>query len=204
MENLRSMPDNYYFLALEGKDAWDFGHRLFSRNIEKLQLNEGVLSLFLSSKAKVLAMFWVIKVKDGLNLIVRETELKALCELIEKYHFTEDFEVKPPVKIQGAWASVSETSFKDSFGELHWDNKFVGFWRNTLFQFDLGGLENELPVDSGAWQKQRTEQKILQNPDDYSAATLVFHAGLEALCDEAKGCYIGQEIVERVRSRAKK
>jgi folate-binding protein YgfZ len=33
------------------------------------------------------------------------------------------------------------------------------------------------------------------------ASTLVFEPGLEELCDENKGCYIGQEVVERVRSR---
>jgi folate-binding protein YgfZ len=197
MENL----DSYTKIEVIGPDAWDFGHRLFSRNINSLSVHQGALSLFLSSKAKVLALFWVIKIKEGLILVCEKAQQEELLKLLEQYHFSENIELKVGESVEASWAPSTEINYKNGFGELHFDQGFTGFWKNTLWVFNLNVKSKTNERDIDAWSKHRKENGIPSLAEDFDNAPLVFHAGLEELCDDGKGCYIGQEIVERVRSK---
>lgn len=120
-----------------------------------MALGHGTLSLFLSAEAKVLSIFWVEKISEGIELIVPEPLSTFTRDLIEKYHFAEKFETlledtAVPAKNEAAFARMAAVS-----------------------------------------------EEVLKQP-------LVFAAQLDDLCDADKGCYIGQEIVERVRSRKRK
>lgn len=187
----------YALITLEGPDAWDFGHRMFSRNIKTLLQNHGRLTLFLSAEGKVQCLFWTIKTSTGLSLIVERAEQQNLFDLIEKYHFAENFKTLLGQQLGFTWKPTNSKAQGE--GEKRGD-RFTGSWRGTEFLFDLNQPSPSSAMDLN-WQLHRIQNLIPQWGLDYDSSNLVFETGLEELCDSNKGCYIGQEIVERVRSR---
>jgi len=185
----------YSSIELEGPDAWDFGHRMFSRNIKTLPLKQGRLTLFLSAEGKVQSIFWTIKKTQGLSLIVETPQQKTLYDLIERYHFSENFKTTMGPTISHSWKAAA--CGQSGFGELR-ESGFVGCWRQTEFCF--GEAPPSAPSER-MWTEHRIQHLIPEWGLDMNSSTLVFEPGLDELCDENKGCYIGQEVVERVRSR---
>jgi len=178
------LPNTYRLgrIDLVGSDAQDFAHRMFSRNIKRLDEGHPTPSVFLSAEGRIQSFFWVEKIREGLRLAVPLNLLKPTAELIEKYHFAENFKLQ-----MGPDPSVSYELAPDE-------------WRGTHFEFHW-----DSPAKFGDdldWELYRIQHLIPIFPNDFDQGTLVFDVGLDDCCDEGKGCYIGQEIVERVRSRA--
>ena len=69
-----------------------------------------------------------------------------------------------------------------SEGQLPWSNK-------------------TLPIDTKDFEELRLQAALLWPAADFNESRLVFELGYEKFCSDSKGCYIGQEVVERVRSR---
>ena len=182
-------PMNFRRLDLSGADSHDFAHRMFSRNIRNLPMGHGALSLFLSAEGKVQSIFWAIKIPEGMLLLVPENLAQRTYDLIERYHFAEKFTTTLGASVALQW-QPSESKAESADGKLL-GSVFEGDWRTTRYRFDLDSTP--------------TSEKSPPDFDmDLEQTPLVFHAGLEDLCDTDKGCYIGQEIVERVLSRRRK
>jgi folate-binding protein YgfZ len=185
----------YSLIELAGPDAVDFGHRMFSRNLKTLSAHEGRLTLFLSAEGKVQSIFWMIKTTAGLRLIVEQGQQQALMDLVERYHFSESFKAVLGPTVSSSWRASPNVGAGVGFLK---DQQFVGVWRGTEWIFDL---DHPPTSQQPGWSEHRIQNLIPEWGLDFDTSTLVFEPGLEELCDENKGCYIGQEIVERVRSR---
>jgi len=192
------MPNRWRRFEMTGPDALDFGHRMFSRNIKGLQPNEIKLSLFLTAEAKVAGMFWVAKSAEGLQLYARDEDALPLVALIEKYHFAEKFKLQFAEEFFCAWEAAPSSKEVGS-GQMN-AKEFTAYWRGTKFQ--IMAAQPSLREDNEAWELHRIQNMLPWPGIDYDAESLVFDMGFEELCDPGKGCYIGQEIVERVRTRA--
>ncbi|MBN8555075.1 MAG: hypothetical protein J0L93_06490 [Deltaproteobacteria bacterium] len=190
--------ENFAAIQLIGNDASDFGQRMFSRNLKDIPLNSAKLSLFLTAEGKVSALFWLLKKEDGLLLLTPFSRATALYELIERYHFTETFKATLIGEKSSSWKAGQ--SFADGEGKIE-QNIFVGTWRGTDFRIDLNDSKSAEPkTESSDWNIHRIQNLIPEFSKDYSESALVFDLGFESLCDQNKGCYIGQEVVERVRT----
>jgi folate-binding protein YgfZ len=183
--------------SMQGSDALKFAHRMFSRNIESLRSSDGAMTAFLSAEGKVLEFFWVILRDTELILIAPSERIDGLKALIERYHFAENFRLGPTQIVDSSWSTSDQGHGK---GRLAGD-QFLGTWRGTNFHFDLKSARPDQTKNLDIWEKHRIEQLIPQWQSDFDQSTFVFDVGFEELCDPGKGCYIGQEVVERVRTR---
>jgi folate-binding protein YgfZ len=196
----------YYFseelgfseIRLNGQAAIEFGHRMFSRSIRDLKLGAGALSAFLSPEGKVLETFWVVRMNEGLLLFVRTDRQQNLIDLLEKYHFAEAFSVEKGPRIAARWG---ESPRGGGMGELYSKN-FIGYFRQTEFIFSLDeSTATKVPAAPEVQTLHRIKSLLPEREFDFDESTLVFDLGFEELCDPDKGCYVGQEVVERVRTR---
>lgn len=182
----------YRSILLVGSDAHDFSHRMFSRNIKAMPTNEGRFTLFLSAEGKISSSFWCIKKNDETQLFVEFNQYENLIALIDRYHFSEKFKISTGPEF--FLSDDAPSDLKDGFGEFS-DGCFRGNFREQFFSLNqaAGGhlIEEHKRIIHRwpAWDK------------DYNQATLIFDLGFEAYCDDSKGCYIGQEVVERVKTR---
>lgn len=161
-------------------------------------MGHGALSLFLSAEGKIQSLFWAIKIEGGIVLLTPSTQSDFTYDLIEKYHFAEAFETQKQGPVAGFWRPSADRN--EGHGTIQ-GQEFLGHWRNTEFKFDLKSAP--LNSDSSSdYLRHRILNLIPSSPEDFDSSTLVFDVGLEDLCDPGKGCYIGQEVVERVRTRS--
>src|SRR4051812_17463079 len=94
MGNLLPLTSSFGTLELTGKDAFDFGQRMFSRNLQFLEIGLAKLGLFLTAEGRISEIFWICRPeRDSLLLLARTDRLQPLEELIKRYHFAESFKV---------------------------------------------------------------------------------------------------------------
>jgi len=168
---------------LTGPDRESFAQRLLSRDIKKLPPNLPKLCLLLAAQAKLLSYFWIERRSDALRLYGIEAELQGLREKLEFYKFTEEV----------AWEVGSDLT-----ASLH-ESESVG-WHPLELRFKESGGSPYL--SEAEWLEMRVQRMLPLRDWDFDSSHNVFELGLTDACDENKGCYIGQEVVERVRSRA--
>ena len=201
--------DQFALLNIEGSASIEFVNRLFSRKLSALKLDEACLSLLLSAEGRVQNLFWCLRRTSGLDLLCREPESHRLQKLLQNYHFGEEICFHPPKLISAFWVAKGqeEDLLKEGAGLIVADGtKLKALWKKSLFEFDLKGTKpsSSEPEDSDQWEEYRIQHLIPRLDYDYNTRTLAFDLGFESLCDSEKGCYVGQEIIERVRSRGKK
>ena len=175
------LPYKFESIKIVGKDAIDFAHRVFTRNLKSLDAGAIHACLALSPQAKLVAWFWILKGTHELQIFVEESQVERLLNFINTYQFQDELEVE---RIENPLTGQCETTTQSG-------------WRGLSFSFTASSVN---PTDG--WDSLRFQKLIPDWASDCAGESrLVFEIGLEDLCDENKGCYIGQEVVERVRSR---
>lgn len=184
MKNLLAKNSGFSLIEMTGPDAIDFAQRMFSRDMRHFAVGETKPTLFLSAEGKISSLFWMKRTQVGLELFVRSAAEGALYDLIERYHFAENFKSEKKGPIFAEWTPGTS-------------------WRKTDFFFEATRKAEWADSDQ-PWLLHRIYSRLPEEGSDYDSSTLVFDVGFEELCDAGKGCYIGQEVVERVRTRGGK
>lgn len=157
-----------------------------------------VLNLMLRPDAKLRHMFWMAKVSDEVwSLVLEKPNFQQWIQDIEAYRFGETFSFGEAKSLDFSW-SLSNKSLNAGRGA--WEaSKLTAFLPYTQLQFKEGASSQ--PIQEESWLRHRARH-LLAEPQDFREPRLVFELGLDSYCDSGKGCYVGQEVVERVRSRA--
>jgi folate-binding protein YgfZ len=194
----------YSVIEMRGPDSLSYAHRMWSRDFKHTPTGKGWLTLFLSAEGKIRSRFWALVVEGGIDLLIEESSARSLFELIEKFHFAENFTLSQPSPIHVAWRPLVGESIAEE-GSLEGNSqRATGRWRQTEFQFSRSSAFESTPKSEVDWLAHRILVELPEMDLDYSEDTLIFDMGFEELCTPGKGCYVGQEVVERVRSRGGK
>jgi folate-binding Fe-S cluster repair protein YgfZ len=154
--------------------------------------------MFLASDGKVQNLFWVFLESFGIRIFVHSTQQESLYQLVERYHFADAFTTQKKAAIHTTWEPANNPSVV-GLG-IKQDLFYEGFWRSTKFIFSVSPPNDSMSEENESKWNAHCEQNQIPPFSEYSQQ-LVFKAKLEDLCDAGKGCYIGQEVVERVRTR---
>lgn len=193
------LTEETFGLHLEGSEAIAFAQRMFSKNLLSLQDGGASPCCFLSADGKLNHFFWLIRKNDHELLLIGTGETSArLTSDIETYQFSDHFELKE-LPYQAYWREIEtntpeipECSWVLEKEELHVK------WKNTEFLFSLSSLDEG---SNESWEYHRVKNLIPSILTEKMNQHLVFEFGFENFCDSNKGCYIGQEVVERVKTR---
>lgn len=194
--------DQYHGLRLTGPDAVDFAQRLFSRDLRKISEGEGKLCLFLDAEARVIGIFWLVRRgAQDLELYIPDFHWERMQEKLELFQFTERFE-KEIISLEVAFSPdlPKDLSALKNYEGIIQNDVFFGVWNSLTFRFSKNEERGNL-ASKEDWEWHRINAGIPKEPEDFDADTLCLKLGWEELCDESKGCYAGQEIIERVRTR---
>lgn len=198
MKNLLPQTDPFSFIRLRGDGASDFCHRLFSVDVQSLKMGEPSPSLLLTAEAKIGALFWVVKREGEILLFTPTRQLEKLHQLLNFYYFNEPFKIEKGGEVISFWSSLQEPCGPEKEKS---SNGFRGIWKNTLFEWRILEKPQKVSEMDILWEKHRLLNLIPRYLDDYQDNTFAFEIGLENLCASDKGCYIGQEVMERMRTR---
>lgn len=190
-------------IEVSGPDASNYLQRMSSINIESLAVNSSVCGTFLTGKGTLIAIGTFFRQSsDSFLFVVSPNQTEKTLAHLEMFHFQEKLEIKnrtPDLALTGLWKVQPEVikgwwkepreprlsylisareQLEESLKDLN--SKKMSFLGMHLFHY--------FRVDAGipwmGWEVRETD--------------LVLEAGLDDFVARNKGCYPGQEVVERI------
>lgn len=183
----RSIPERHqrrlHVFDLVGSDRESFAQRIFSRDIRHLSRGVPKLSCILTAEARPRALFWLERLEERIRTYLAPEELESFHEAFQLYHFGED------IRLETRGIQNTEILIEGPT------------WPHCSLVVDPRDPQAD---EADRWHRGRILNLLAQRELDFSKTENVFELGLEELCDSNKGCYVGQEVIERVRSRGGK
>jgi tRNA-modifying protein YgfZ len=167
-----------------GDDRARLLHALTTNHIQALQPGQQLYAFFLSAQGRILSDAWIACFEDHLLIDVEPEVRESIYKHIDHYIIADDVTLE----------DVTDSTFsllaagKRIYGDL--PNK-----QNTISNLGL------IPASAEDARAFRIEQFHPKFGEDFNSTTLPQETGLTYALHFNKGCYLGQEIVERIRSR---
>lgn len=213
-------------IRVTGEDRARLLHAMSTNDVNHLATGHGLYAFFLNDKGRILADAYIYNLGNALLLDTEPETAAKLRDHLDRYIIADDAELSDETN---AWATIelagpnslelaSELGIplpESEYGVRDWNDAFVARVSSTGSQ----GVRVFLPAD----QKQdfiaqleaakipeasaeeartvRIENGIPRYGEEISERYLVQETGVTQAVHYNKGCYLGQEIVERVRSR---
>ena len=198
-------------IRMTGEDRVRLLHAMCTNHIEELKPGDGCYAFFLSAQGRILADINVLCFEDHLLLDTEPETRQRVFDHLDQFIIADD------VTLEDATASLATIAIKGPKlpitgpnQQQHWtalgDNVVLRIDPDTLYIFtpDKAAFVATLNVpeaDAEAYRTIRIEQGIPRYGEEITERFLVQETGQMRAMNFSKGCYLGQEIVERVRSR---
>jgi tRNA-modifying protein YgfZ len=210
-------------LRVTGEDRARLLHAMSTNHIQQLTPGQGCYAFFLNAQGRIQADAHVLCFEDHFLLDTEPETAQKLCEHIDRFIIADD------VTLENATAELATIAIEgpDSGAVLHalgaplpeadfsttaWEGKIVaklsasgapGYWL-ILPQAEREALLAQLKIahaETSDVHTVRLEHGKPRYGEDIFDTTIPQESRQLHAIHFSKGCYLGQEIVERVRSR---
>ncbi len=211
-------------LRASGEDRARLLHAMSTNHIEELRPGQGCYAFFLNAQGRILSDANILCFEDSLLLDTEpETRIK-LFEHLERYIIADDVILEDEtasvatIAIEGPEASQTLRAMGapipvERYASLAWENRTVARISSTgsdgFFIFlpaaEKDAFVQQFAIPRATADDARTVRIENAHPRygvEITDRNLVQETGQLHAVHYQKGCYLGQEIVERVRSRA--
>ena len=213
-------------IRVTGEDRARLLHAMSTNNIQELATGEGVYAFFLTAQGRIVADTYIYNLGESLFLDTEPETAHKVYEHLDKYIIADDAAVEEETE---QWSAIGvegpeihETAQALSialpqkrYSTLEWGAGFVARVGSTGAEgvriFVPRGQQQALVqrltatgVPNATAEETRTvrlENGIPRYGEDITERNLVHETQQLHAVHTNKGCYLGQEIVERVRSR---
>jgi aminomethyltransferase len=218
-------------IALTGDDRVRWLNGMITNNVRDLALGHGVYGFVLTPQGRIVADLYAYNRGDSLLVDSDQEQVPKLLETFDHYIIMDDVEVtnvSDKLAAIGVTGPRSRTVLQKTgvdpgnlqalqFVDLTWNGTGL-----TVVRADLPALEayelwlapqniaalwdalvrsGATPVGSDGFEALRIASGIPRFGVDIRERDLPQETGQDRALNFSKGCYIGQEIVERIRSR---
>ena len=213
-------------IRVHGEDRARLLHAMSTNDVNHLEPHGGLYAFFLTAQGRILADAYIYNFGDGLFLDTEPEVGAKLRDHLDKYIIADDVTledeserwavigIEGPQFDEGA-SRLSLPVPSQAYGVANWQDGFVArtavTGRSGIRVFlprerkeDLISRLNELDIPQASGheiQIVRLENGAPRYGEDISERYLVQETQQLQAVHTNKGCYLGQEIVERVRSR---
>jgi aminomethyltransferase len=208
-------------IRVTGEDRARLIHAISSNHIERLTPGEGCYAFFLNAQGRILADANVLCFADHLLLDTEPETREPLRKHVDKYIIAEDVSLEDTVpavlgiegpKSADVLAAAGAPAPAGDYEHSAWENAVVARISETGgpgFRIWLpAGRKDEMISRFGLPLATAEETRIVRlehgKPrygEDITDSTLPQESQQMHAISFNKGCYIGQEIVERIRAR---
>lgn len=213
-------------IVVRGQDRARLIHALTTTHIQEMQPGQGKYCFFLTAQGRILADANVLCFSNHLLIDTEPETRERLLQHIEHYLIADEVELE--YATQKTFALALEGPEAGAFlrragvpapekagAHLNWDGITVARLSSTGaegFRFygpaERGNEAREKLFATGAilanaedTRTVRIEHMVPRYGEDITGTTLAQETGIRRALHFQKGCYLGQEIVERIRSR---
>lgn len=194
-------------VEVTGRDRLRFLHGMCTNEIKKLTPGQGARAAVVSRQGKMLGVFHALVLENSLRLFTDRDNVPALLAALQRYIIADDVTFKPledPVSVvfgPGARALLKLSDLPDGHGLLRDGLTIV---RDRLLHEEAYEIAGPGPAPTAAletWDSARIAAGIPRWGVDMGPDLLPMEAGLEPVAiSYSKGCYIGQEVIQRVKT----
>jgi folate-binding protein YgfZ len=218
-------------IRVSGSDRVRWLNGMVTNNIRDLALGQGLYAFLLNPQGRILGDLYAYNVGDELIVETDKTQLSKILEIFERYIIMDDVEIADITQKQlviGVVGRKAQTILAASglpvpalqplkFATLPWLGKEATIIRGdfpTVETYEiwvapedaesaLAAIGNAGAVPAGATtlERMRIVSGIPRYGSDIREKDLPQETEQYRALNFNKGCYIGQEIVERIRSR---
>jgi len=216
-------------LVVTGRDRTRWLNGMVTNNIRDLASGHGVYSFLLNAQGHILADMYVFNRGESFLIDTDRAQVENLAQLLKKYIIMDQVVLSEAEQGQITALGIEGPRSKDVLlragfepSELEplevedriWNDVAVSLVRSMQGGYmiwlppeNTGGMWEALaasgatPVGAEALEMWRIAAGIPRYGVDIRERDLPQETGQEQALNFSKGCYIGQEIVERIRSR---
>lgn len=217
---------DHVILQMEGKDAEDYLQRMTTVQFKILDVKHGVHGAFLTGKGGVIALGIFRKINaDTFQFLISHTNKERVLEHIEQFHFAEQLvvtDLSTERIVLGCWSEegvlAKVLGIDPLLAPLEIQRVKVGSYelsvwkdvrRNSLFwieaEREVGVLWIKSCLNSGhimlgrrLFEFFRLRAGIPWVGNELSDKDIILEANFDEAVARNKGCYPGQEVVERI------
>lgn len=185
-------------IRVSGKDHIKFLNGILSNEVENLPQGGSTYSLILTNKGKILFDICLFKINDSSMYVqANSNQIDSLIKHIEQYRMSLDVEVDNLSENYKIFKSKShnienEISF-DSPLPLEENFRIIFIKKNDKTIFQSPTIDEELYVQ---W---KIINGVPSYPYEINSSIIPIEANMWSAISFIKGCYIGQEIIARIR-----
>ena len=179
-----------YLLLISGQDRYTFLDGLSTNKIES-----SCSTVFTTTSAKIIDVVDVIEVGDNLAVVGYGPYKDKVLAHLQPRILQQNVTIRDITAINNVYLST----------ENHPAGPGITVTRSFLGWILVTSVKNSLKesMTFEEFTEYRSKNMIPYQGHEITSDVHPFNCGLEELVHEAKGCYIGQEILTRMRSRGK-
>jgi aminomethyltransferase len=184
-------------LKITGEDRARLLHAMTTNHIQEMQPGDCRYAFFLNAQGRILADVWIVCREDHFLLITEPETRRKVFDHLDQYIIADDAQVED-VTDQWRLLTVEGPEAKP------WELPFTATGLPGGSSLIPAGTQVALGVpeaDAEAARAVRIETGTPRYGEEITERYLVQETGQLRAVHFTKGCYLGQEIVERVRSR---
>lgn len=188
-------------IRVTGEDRARLLHAMTTNQVQGVEAGTASYAFFLSAQGRILADVWIVFRPDDLILITEPETRQKVYDHLDQYIIADDAYLEDVteqfalISIEGPTAGTLELPITAT--GLPGGSVLMDVAAKDAFTGDLGLCE----ADAEAVRTVRLETAKPRFGEEITERFLVQETGQMQAVSFTKGCYLGQEIVERVRSR---
>ena len=179
-----------YLLLISGQDRYTFLDGLSTNKVES-----SCSTVFTTTSAKIIDVVDVIEVGDNLAVVGYGPYKDKVLAHLQPRILQQNVTIRDITAINNVYLSTENHPAGPSITVTR---SFLGWILVTSVK---NSLKESMTFDQ--FTEYRSKNMIPYQEHEITSDVHPFNCGLEELVHEAKGCYIGQEILTRMRSRGK-
>ena len=179
-----------YVLLISGEDRYTFLDGLSTNKVDS-----SCSTVFTTTSAKIIDVVDVIEVGDNLAVIGYEPYKDKVLDHLQPRILQQNVTIRDISTLNNVYLSTENYPIEPG---VTMSRSFLGWILVTSIK---NSLQESMTYDQ--FTEYRTKNIIPYQGHEITSDVHPFNCGLEHLVHESKGCYIGQEILTRMRSRGK-
>lgn len=179
-----------YVLLISGNDRYTFLDGLSTNKVES-----SCTTVFTTTNAKIIDVVDVIEVGDNLAVVGYEPYKEKVLAHLQPRILLQNVTIRDITSLNNVYLSTE--NYPEESG-ITVTQSYMGWLLVTSIK---NSLQESMTLHQ--FTDHRTKNMIPYQGHEITSDVHPFNCGLEHLVHESKGCYIGQEILTRMRSRGK-
>ena len=191
-------------LQVEGSEATDLLNRILTLNVQLLESGEGDWAFLLNHKGRIQHVFWLVKESSARYYAICEHDVSSLLDAIDMFIFSEDVHLSPSdLRCIYRWGPPLDALLNEQLS-TRFDVPCFGLDGEQLFLIDAAQESHSIEQLTQRGSVTQTSAQVeslrvmrgAHAPRDYAGNITPLDVSMRGV-SEGKGCYPGQETIER-------